>query len=269
MTHGRPAIHELLDRYGLAARRELGQNFVADPNTVRKIASLAEVGAGDLVIEIGPGLGSLTLALIETGAEVIAVEVDAGLAAAAAEVVEGAARIIEADVQTLDWAETIGGHTGPVHVVANLPYNIGTTIILDVLADVAAVSTLTVLVQSEVAERLSASPGSKIYGIPSVLAALDADVSVVATVPPTVFVPRPKVVSAVARLVRHDRYPEVNRERLAKLVRAGFGQRRKMLRRSLSDLLDESSIAEAGLDPTWRAEQLGLDDWIALASVPS
>lgn len=266
MTHSRPAIHELLERHGLAARREFGQNFVADPNTVRKIASLAEVGPGDLVIEIGPGLGSLTLALVETGAEVIAVEIDVGLAAVAKDVVGQTAHVIEADALTLDWDEVIGAHVGPVHVVSNLPYNIGTTLVLDILADVPRVSSLTVLVQSEVAERFAASVGSKIYGIPSVLASLYATVEVVAAVPPTVFVPRPKVESAVVRMVRHTDPPVIPHDVLAPVVRAGFGQRRKMIRRSLSSMLSEEQILAAGVDPTARAEQLDLAAWVKLAT---
>lgn len=267
MTHSRPAIHELLDRHGLAARRELGQNFVADPNTVRRIAALSEVGPGDLVIEIGPGLGSLTLALIETGAEVVAVEVDRGLATAAREVVGSSARIVEDDAMTLDWDALIADHIGDVHVVSNLPYNIGTTLVLDILAKVPRVASLTVLVQAEVADRLAASVGSKIYGIPSVLAALHADARVVATVPPSVFVPRPKVQSSVVRLVRRPEPTAVAPDRLATVVKAGFGQRRKMLRRSLSGLLSEVEIVAAGVDPTCRAEQLDLASWVALARV--
>ena len=130
MTHSRPTVHRLLEDHGLAARRELGQNFVADPNTVRRIAELADVGPGDLVVEIGPGLGSLTLALIETGADVVAIEIDPGLAAVAAEVVGDAATVIEADAQTVDWDALLAEASGPVHVVANLPYNIGTTLSL-------------------------------------------------------------------------------------------------------------------------------------------
>jgi len=269
VTHSRPTVHELLDRHGLAPRRELGQNFVADPNTVRRIAELSEVGVGDLVVEIGPGLGSLTLALIETGAEVVAIEIDEGLAAAVAEIVDGSARVIEADAQTVDWKDVIGLHEGPVHVVANLPYNIGTSLILDILADVERVESITALVQTEVAERFAASPGSKTYGIPSVMAALHATSSVIATVPPSVFVPRPKVQSSVVRLVRHDETPQVGHDELARVVRAGFGQRRKMLRRSLSELLSEEAIAAAGVTPTDRAEQLDLEAWIRLARAVS
>lgn len=267
MTHSRPQIHELLDRYGLAARREFGQNFVADPNTVRRIAALARVGEGDRVVEIGPGLGSLTLALIETGADVIAVEVDTGMAAAAREVVGDAASVVEADALTLDWDELLADDTRPVHVVSNLPYNVGTTLILDILAKVPRVATLTVLVQAEVADRLAADPGNKIYGIPSVLAAVHADVEVVAKVPPTVFVPRPKVNSAVVRLVRRPVAPTFDTQRLADLVRAGFGQRRKMLRRSLSGLLDEASMESVDVSPQARAEELDLAAWTRLATL--
>ena len=273
MTHSRPTIHELLDRHGLAARRELGQNFVADPNTVRRIAELSQVGPGDLVVEIGPGLGSLTLALVETGATVVAVEIDSGLAAVATEILDGAATVIEGDALTLDWGRLIAEHgaqageaaTGGVHVVSNLPYNIGTTLVLDILASVPEVDTLTVLVQTEVAERFAAGSGSKIYGIPSVMAALHGRAEVLASVPPSVFVPRPKVESSVVRFVRHDEPESVTHGQLGRVVKAAFGQRRKMIRRSLSGLLTEEQIVRCGIDPTFRAEQLDLEDWVLLA----
>lgn len=269
MTHSRTRIHELLEAHDLSARREFGQNFVADPNTVRRIASLSEVAAGDFVIEIGPGLGSLTLALVETGADIVAIEVDSGMARVAREVVGDRARIIEADALTVDWNELLPPDGEPVHVVGNLPYNVGTTIILDVLAKVPEVQSITALVQTEVAERLAAPPGSKIYGIPSVLAAIHSDAQVVARVPPTVFVPRPKVMSSVVRMVRHPPPDGIDMSQLENLVRSGFGQRRKMLRRSLRGVLDEEQIAKAGVEPTARAEDLDLGAWIRLASVRS
>lgn len=266
MTHSRPTVHRLLEEHGLAARRELGQNFVADPNTVRRIAELAGVGAGDTVVEIGPGLGSLTLALIETGAAVLAVEVDPGMAEVAADVVGDAARIIEADALTLDWDELLAEVDGPVHVVANLPYNIGTTLIIDILERVPRVQHLLVLVQTEVAQRLAADVGSGAYGIPSVLVALHGTATIPAHVPPTVFVPKPKVDSALVRIVRHDEPPvEVDPRALARVVKAGFGQRRKMVRRSLKPLLAENEIAAAGVEPTRRAEELDLSAWASLA----
>lgn len=270
MTHSRTRIHELLDEHGLAARREFGQNFVADPNTVRRIAELSQVGPGDLVVEIGPGLGSLTLALIETGATVVAVEVDEGLAAVAEQLLGDQATILTADAQKIDWDDLIATHGGDsaggvAHVVSNLPYNIGTTLVLDILADVPAVQTITVLVQAEVAERFAAGPGSKIYGIPSVMAALYGTAEVVAAVPPSVFVPRPKVDSSVVRFVRRSNAAPVDHGDLARVVKAAFGQRRKMIRRSLSGILSEEEIASVGVEPTRRAEELGLDQWIALA----
>ncbi len=267
LTHSRPEIHRLLDEYGLRARRELGQNFVADPNTVRRIAALAGVEPGDQVIEVGPGLGSLTMALAERGAPVVAIEVDAGLAdALRAQAIPGVT-VVEADAAALDWHTLPVDESSPVSLVANLPYNIGTSLVLDVLERYPFVRDLTVLVQTEVAERLVASPGDKTYGIPSVLAALHARGRVVARVPPTVFVPRPKVESAVIRLVRHDEPPvDIDHRRLAVVVRAGFGQRRKMLRRSLASLLDVPTIESCGVDPTARAETLGLEEWSRLAA---
>ena len=203
--------------------------------------------------------------MVETGAEVIAIEIDDGLAKVASEVVGDSAQVIHADALTLDWSKLIGGHEGGAHVVANLPYNIGTSLVLDILESVPEVKTLTVLVQTEVAERMAAPVGSKVYGIPSVLTALHAEANVVASVPPTVFVPKPKVQSAVVRLVRHDDPPVIEQSRLARVVRAGFGQRRKMLRRSLAGLLTEEQIASVGVDPTVRAEQVELASWVRLA----
>jgi len=268
VTHSRPTVHQLLEDHGLAARRELGQNFVADPNTVRRIASLSGVGHGDVVVEIGPGLGSLTLALIETGAEVRAIEVDPGLAAVAREVVGDGATIIEADAQTIDWDELLADVTTPAHVVANLPYNVGTTMIIDILANVPNVGALLVLVQAEVADRLTADVGSRTYGIPTVLAARHATTEIVGHVPPTVFVPRPKVDSSLVRLVRHESPPStVAHDDLARVVKAGFGQRRKMLRRSLAGIATSDQLTEAGIDPTQRAEDVGVKQWCSLAEI--
>ncbi len=270
LTHSRPEIHRLLDEHGLRARRELGQNFVADPNTVRRIASIAGVATGDHVIEVGPGLGSLTLALAETGASVTAIEVDAGLASALEAQAIPSVTVIHADAQALDWTTVRPSDASRTVLVANLPYNIGTTLILDTLEKYPFVSELTVLVQTEVAERLAARVGTKAYGIPSVMAALYADRHIAASVPPTVFVPKPKVDSAVIRLIRHREPPvDVSHADLAAVVRAGFGQRRKMIRRSLGALLDEHQIAALRIDPTARAETLELEEWAALAKAAS
>jgi 16S rRNA (adenine1518-N6/adenine1519-N6)-dimethyltransferase len=269
VTLSRSAVVALLDQHGLAPRRALGQNFVADPNTVRRIARLAQVGPGDRVLEVGAGLGSLTLALAETGAAVTAVEIDRGLVPILREVVEPAGvRVVEGDAMVLDWPGLLG--PGTWTMVANLPYNVATPLVLHLLDEVPAIGRMLVMVQREVAERLAAPPGSRTYGIPSVKVAYWATASVVGRVPASVFVPRPRVESALVRIVRHDRQPdELDPDRLFAVVRAGFGQRRKMLRRSLAGVLDATAIEAAGVDPSARAEDLGLDAWVALARAAS
>ena len=259
----------MLDRHGISPKRSLGQNFVVEPNTVRRIVELAEVGAGDRVVEIGPGVGSLTLALLEEGASVTAVEVDDVLVGVLAEVTGGYSsdrvRIVHADAMETDWNALLGG--APWALVANLPYNISVPLICDLLDDVPAIGEMVVMVQREVADRLVAGPGDDAYGLPSVKVAYHADARLLGRVPPSVFLPRPRVDSALVGLRRRSEpATEVDREVLFGVVRAGFGQRRKMLRRSLRDLLDEAAIAESGVDPMARAEELGLDQWASLAS---
>jgi 16S rRNA (adenine1518-N6/adenine1519-N6)-dimethyltransferase len=259
---------ELLERHGLAPRRALGQNFVVDPNTVRRIARLASVGPGDHVVEIGAGLGSLTGALAETGASVTAVEVDRGLLAVLREEVEPlGVRVVEGDARRLDWDAVLAGHDGWV-LVANLPYNVATPLIADLLDHVPAVARMLVMVQREVGERLAAGPDDRGYGAVSVKVASWARAEVVGLVPPTVFLPRPKVESAlvaVTRLAGPAVPDDVDRDQLFALVRAGFQQRRKMLRRSLAALVPPAAFAAAGVRPEARAEELGLPEWVALA----
>ncbi|HZA00053.1 MAG TPA: 16S rRNA (adenine(1518)-N(6)/adenine(1519)-N(6))-dimethyltransferase RsmA [Acidimicrobiales bacterium] len=272
MTLSRRQVRELLDRHGLAPSRALGQNFVADPNTVRRIARLSGVGPGDRVVEIGPGLGSLTLALAETGAAVTAVELDRHLLPVLRSIVEPhGVRVVEGDALRLDWVPVLGregdgGEARPWALVANLPYNVATLLVLRVLAEVPVIDRLLVLVQREVGERLAASPGDKAYGIPSVKVAYWAEAEVVGRVPPTVFVPQPRVESVLVRL---RRWPAprvaVDPGRLFPLVDAGFGQRRKMLRRSLAGLVDADGFSKAGVRPEARAEELALEDWARLA----
>ena len=269
MTLTRTQVRSLLDRHGISPKRSLGQNFVVEPNTVRRIVELAEVGAGDRVVEIGPGVGSLTLALLEEGASVTAVEVDDVLVGVLAEVTGGYSsdrvRIVHADAMETDWNTLLGG--APWALVANLPYNISVPLICDLLDDVPAIGEMVVMVQREVADRLVAGPGDDAYGLPSVKVAYHADARLLGRVPPSVFLPRPRVDSALVGLRRlSEPATEVDREVLFGVVRAGFGQRRKMLRRSLRDLLDEAAIAESGVDPMARAEELGLDQWASLAS---
>jgi 16S rRNA (adenine1518-N6/adenine1519-N6)-dimethyltransferase len=269
VTLSRPAVRDLLTSRGLAPRRDLGQNFVADPNTVRRIAHLAGVGPGDRVVEIGAGLGSLTLALAETGAEITAIEVDHGLVGVLTDVVgdRDRVRIVEADATKLDWAQLLG--RGEVWVlVANLPYNVATPLVADVLDGVPQISRMLVMVQREVAERLAAPPGTPAYGAVSVKVAYWAVARVVGDVPASVFVPRPNVDSALVAITRRPP-PDVAPEPLFALVRTAFNQRRKMLRRSLRDVVRLEQFDAAGVDPTARPEDLALDDWCRLTVTTS
>jgi 16S rRNA (adenine1518-N6/adenine1519-N6)-dimethyltransferase len=256
----------LLERHGLTPSRALGQNFVVDPNTVRRIARLAGVGPGDHVVEVGAGLGALTLALAETGADVTAVELDKLLLPVLEEVLGGTdVRVVAGNALELDWEALLGGED-MWRLVANLPYNIATPLVLDLLARVPAIRSMLVMVQREVGERLAAAPGTPAYGIPSVRVAFWATARLAGRVPANVFVPRPRVESVLVAIERRSE-PAVDADpdRLFALVRAGFGQRRKMLRRSLAGLVDEAAFAAAGIDPEARAEQLGLEDWSRLA----
>ncbi len=267
MTHSRPHIRELLDELDTGPKRSLGQNFVADPNTVRKIAALADVGPGDHVVEIGAGLGSLTLALVETGARITAIEIDRTLQKVLRPMVEPlGVTVIDGDAMTLDWHGLLGAE--PAVVVANLPYNVATPLIADLLDEVPQIKRFLVMVQREVGERLAAGRGDKTYGLPSLKVSYWAEAAVVGKVPPAVFVPQPRVESALVRIVRRaEPAVEADADRLFTLARAGFGQRRKMIRRSLNGFLDEAQIVDAGVDPQARAEALSLDDWAALAAL--
>ena len=265
-----------MDRFDVSPRRSLGQNFVTDPNTVRRIARLSGAGPADHVLEIGAGLGSLTLALAETGASVRTVEVDPGLTAALREVLaEAGARhveVVEGDAARLDLDEVLAGSDRWM-LVANLPYNIATPLVLDLLRDAGAIETMVVMVQREVGERLAAPPGSRARGIPSVLVERRGTARVVGRVPASVFRPRPKVESVVVRIERHAvreaPWPPEADARFELLVRTGFGQRRKMLRRSLAGLAGRESFAAAGVDPSSRPEALTVDQWISLAKTPA
>lgn len=276
MTLSRPQAAALLEQHGLSPRRTLGQNFVVDPNTVRRIARLAGVSSGDVVVEIGAGLGSLTAALAETGAHVVAVEVDRGIVPVLREQMNPHpnVEVHEADAMHLDWGDFITemnarlgrAHDAAVTIVANLPYNIATPLVADLLDRVPEVRAMLVMVQAEVGERFCAAPGTGAYGAVSVKIAYWARAEIVGNVPPTVFLPRPKVDSALVRITRHDK-PTVevaDSEALFSLVRAGFAKRRKMLRSALAGVVDAAQFEQAGVDPTARAEQLSLEEWATL-----
>jgi len=260
----RTAVLGLMDRHGLAPHRTLGQNFVVDPNTIRRIVRLAGVGPGDRVLEIGPGLGSLTLGLVEAGAEVDCLEIDERLAPAFTEVVGDRARLHLGDANAVDLAPLVG--PGPATVVANLPYNVATAIVLRVLDEVPAVRSLLVMVQREVAERLAAGPGGSARGIPSVRVEHWAVARVVGTVVPEVFHPKPRVTSALVRVDRRPEVPPVDLAELRSVLAAGFGQRRKTLRRALAGIRDEAALVACGVDPGARAETLPIDAWRRLAA---
>lgn len=273
VTHSRPAVRELLGDHGLAPRRDLGQNFVADPNTVRRIADLARVGPDDHVVEVGAGLGSLTLALAETGATVTAVEVDAGVVAVLRSIIadEGDAAsnvtIVEANAMDADWDELIdpdidGGWT----LVANLPYNVGTPLVCDVLDQVPHVTRILVMVQREVAERFAASPGDSQYGAISVKASYWGRARIVGHVPASVFFPTPNVESALVEITRRTP-PDADPAQLFPLVKTAFGQRRKMLRKSLSGVVTADQFIAADVPETARPEELGVEAWVRLAHV--
>lgn len=267
-------IPALLARHGLAPSRALGQNFLADPNTALRIARLAEIRPGDRVLEIGPGVGSLTVALLAAGAQVTALELDRHVIPALEETVgPDAVRVVVGDALRVDLAEVLGDNqpdASPWHMVSNLPYNVATPIVMRLLETAPAVTSMTVMVQREVGERMAAGPGSKIYGAVSVKIAYFGRAELVGFVPPSVFVPAPKVESALVRIRRAPNPPVSvpSAERLFALVRTGFGQRRKMLRGALKAELGagvEAVLGAAGIDGRARAETLTLDQWAAIA----
>lgn len=265
--------------------KKLGQNFVHDPNTVRRIVRLAGVQAGDRVVEIGPGLGSLTLGLLEAEASVLAIEIDPRLAEAlpatvAVQLGEGAAGrldvVLSDALEVRDFtppAESSASSDAlPVRLVANLPYNVSVPVLLHLLEHVPTLQSGVVMVQSEVGERIAAAPGSKIYGSPSVKAAWYGDFRVVGKVGRQIFWPVPNVDSVLVGFQRHASEPGDAdlRRRVFSLVDAAFGQRRKMLRQALSGVLGSSenataTLERAGVDPTARGERLTIDDFLAIA----
>jgi 16S rRNA (adenine1518-N6/adenine1519-N6)-dimethyltransferase len=272
VTHSGADIAALLSAHGLRPRKALGQNFVADPNTVRKIAKLSGVGPGSRVLEIGAGLGSLTLALAETGARVVAVEADLGLIPVLRSVVEPVGvEVVAGDALLLDLVGLVRARGGaPWSLVANLPYNVATPLVLRILKEVTDVTTMLVMVQREVGERMAAEPGTDPYGAVSVRVNYSARARIVARVPAAVFVPRPRVESVLVHLERRPA-PAVDPSvvsyaRLDTVVRAGFAHRRKMLRRSLSGVVQPDAFERAGIRPDARAEELGVQEWGRLAA---
>jgi 16S rRNA (adenine1518-N6/adenine1519-N6)-dimethyltransferase len=276
---GPAQIRDLAASLDLQPTKKLGQNFVVDANTVRKIVRTAGVSVGDEVLEVGPGLGSLTLGLLEAGARVIAVEIDGRLArqlpVTVSELQPGARlTVVHEDALRVDAAQLAALDSEPARLVANLPYNVSVPVILHLLETVPTLQTALVMVQAEVGQRIAALPGSKVYGSPSAKAAWYGRWSTAGTVSRQVFWPVPNVDSILVAFERAAELPGSDAERRAtfRLIDAAFGQRRKMLRQALSDRLGGSAAASArleaaGIDPTARGEQLAIADFLALARV--
>ena len=268
MTLSINEIQRLLEGASIAPKKSLGQNFVIDPNTVRKIARLAGVGEGSRVLEIGAGLGSLTLALAETGARVTAIETDRALIPLLQDTVGANATIIEADVRELAWSDVVS--TPGWNLVANLPYNIATSLVLTVLDEVPNIDRLLVMVQQEAGERIAASVGDPAYGAVSVRVALRGKAKIVGHVAPSVFFPKPRVNSVLVAIQRSPNKVDANIEiELIELLRIAFTHRRKMLRKSLKGRVDQGTLERAKISPTSRPEELDLHQWIALAQLSS
>ena len=284
---GPAEVRELAESLGVSPTKKLGQNFVIDPNTVRKIVRLAGVEAGDRVIEIGPGLGSLTLGITEVGADVTAIEIDPRLAAQLAataktmqpDVFADAAaprlRVVNVDALELTQAHLDEVSASPEVLVANLPYNVSVPILMHLLELIPALRGGLVMVQAEVGYRIAAAPGSKEYGAPSAKAAWYGQWRIAGTVSRRIFWPVPGVDSVLVGYERSAEPLGSEAERVATfaLVNAAFAQRRKMLRQSLQSVLGSTAettatLETAGIDPTARAEQLSIRDFLAVARVP-
>lgn len=270
------SVRRIAAELDLRPTKQRGQNFVIDPNTVRRLVSLSGITADDVVLEVGPGLGSLTLGLLEVAQSVTAVEIEDSLAARLPRTVsdrlgQGAAdRLAVVNGDAMRITELPGDD--PTAVVANLPYNVSVPVLLHLLARFPGWSTGLVMVQLEVADRLVAPPGNKTYGVPSAKMAWYATATRVGTVSPKVFWPMPNVESGLVRIVRRDPpVTDVPREKVFAVVDAAFAQRRKMLRAALAPLMGSAAttsgiIEAAGVDPQARGEVLDIAQFAAIAS---
>lgn len=271
---GPAEVRGLADRLGIRPTKTLGQNFVHDPNTIRRIVRDAEVAAGETVLEVGPGLGSLTLGLLAAGAAVTAIEIDPRLAAELPVTVrqrapELAERLTVLQADALSVRELPG--PPPTALVANLPYNVAVPVLLNLLAAFESIRHGLVLVQLEVADRLAAGPGSRVYGAPSAKLAWYGPARRIGVVGRSVFWPVPNVESGLVRFSR-DRPPtDVERNRVFAVIDAAFAQRRKMLRSALAGLFGspaaaEAALVRAGVAPTARGETLDVDGFARIAA---
>ncbi len=261
-----PTLREALEAHGLWAKKAFGQHFLLDLNVTRKIARLAQVGEGDHVIEVGPGPGGLTRALIETGARVTAVEKDVRFRPLLEEVAAATDRLtlVFDDALKVDEAQIAAGQ--PAHLVSNLPYNVGTPLLIKWLTGPWTPASLTLMFQREVVDRITEGPGDDAYGRLGVIVQATCRAQRVLDAPARAFTPPPKVDSAVVRLEpRADRPSPERLDALQRITAAAFGQRRKMLRSSLRAVGGEELIVAAGLDPQARAEVIPVDGFLRLA----
>lgn len=264
---GASRVRALLDEHGVRPKRSLGQNFVVDPNTIRKTLSAAAVSSGERVLEVGPGVGSLTLGLAAAASSVVAVERDARLIPILQQIL---AEVDNVEVVHNDALKVDLESYRATALVANLPYNIAATLVLEVLEKAPSIRTLTVMTQREVGERLAAAPGTKSYGATSVLVGFFATARVATTVSRSAFWPVPNVDSVIVRAQRREPFPDVDVSVLFSVVKAAFGQRRKTLRNALSAAVGsvegaEDALSRAGIDPATRAGSLSLDGYVSLA----
>jgi 16S rRNA (adenine1518-N6/adenine1519-N6)-dimethyltransferase len=270
---GRRETREVLERHGLRPKTSLGQHFLVDPNTIRKIIRLAAVRRGEPILEVGAGLGALTVALAEAGAHVVAVEQDRGLEPALLEVLQRVELVEVAwgDALRLDYDRLLGGRS--TRVVSNLPYQIATPLVLRLLEQRPEISELIVMVQKEVGERLAAAPGSEAYGAVSAKIAYLAEARVAFPISRRVFLPEPDVDSVVVQLRRRSSPPVPGaRPRIFSVIDAGFAVRRKTIRNALRGAGLEAAVVEealvsAGVRGGERAERLGLEEFAAIARV--
>jgi 16S rRNA (adenine1518-N6/adenine1519-N6)-dimethyltransferase len=261
-----PPLRDALADHGLLAKKSFGQHFLLDLNITRKIARLAEVGDGDRVIEVGPGPGGLTRALLETGAQVITVEKDERFRPLLEDVAAVAPNLTLVFGDALDANEAVLAGGQPAHIVSNLPYNVGTPLLLKWLTGPWTPVSLTLMFQKEVAQRIAAQAGDNAYGRLAVIAQATSHAKLVMEAPARAFTPPPKVDSAVVRLVpRADRPSSRRLDALQRITAAAFGQRRKMLRSSLRVVGGDALIERAGLDPQARAETIDVEGFLALA----
>jgi len=270
---GLPPLRDVIERHGLQAKKSLGQNFLLDLNLTSKIARTAGDLRQSTVIEVGPGPGGLTRALLLSGARrVIAIERDERCMAALAEVAAhypGRLDVVAGDALKTDFA-ALAGANEPVRIVANLPYNIGTELLVRWLTMAEwppFYRSMTLMFQREVAERIVAKPGSDAYGRLGVLAGWRTEAKIAFDVPPQAFTPPPKVTSSVVHLVPRESPLPADVKKLGRVTEAAFGQRRKMLRQSLKNLGGERLLEAAGIDPTRRAETLDIDEFVRLANL--